>query len=514
MISHKNRVLLSIASVLAVLTLMVHGLHQWARVAFVHSPEHPYHSVQYALLQLLAAAPILALAISWALYRWRKEHPQLPYWLMVTLSLESMSLIAASGGMVEYHFSIFLVLAVIKYYDKIPLMLISTGLFALQHLAGYLWAPELVFGSDSYPFSMVVVHLLFVLLFISAVVYQLKVRRKLIESLGREAERQLQETVSRMAQGLSGTSEHMRVNARLLTEQAARLSELFGKVSRFTEDTDRLAEAQDLGATQSAQAVVDMAVDVQSIAETAVELAERSAAMTGEAAGGQASIGHAAEQMLSIRQAALQSADKVERLGGRIREIDHIASLISSIAAETKLLALNASIEAAKAGEQGRGFTVVAKEVRSLSEHSAESAQRIGTLIQEIRRDSDASIRSMDRVRSEVDEGTAAVEAAGQAFDRITHSMGAVADRVRTISDATQQMSACTQQLASSMEELVGMSARLKQSVHTLTESSAEQQQLSVQTASLADTLERLSASLQSVIADMERSFAHRQLED
>lgn len=120
-------------------------------------------------------------------------------------------------------------------------------------------------------------------------------------------------------------------------------------------------------------------------------------------------------------------------LHGHTSEIDKILNAISSIANQTNLLALNASIEAARAGEHGRGFAVVAEEIRKLAEESSNASEEIRTIMKLIQSDSNASIRSMEALKSNSIDQAKSVDSVVKAFKTIQGVYENVTKNMETI---------------------------------------------------------------------------------
>lgn len=127
-------------------------------------------------------------------------------------------------------------------------------------------------------------------------------------------------------------------------------------------------------------------------------------------------VGRAITQMQSIENSVGNSADVVQGLGERSKEIGQIVDTIAGIAAQTNLLALNAAIEAARAGEQGKGFAVVAEEVRKLAEQSQEATKNIAELIHSIQTDTLSAIQAMTGGAQEVEQGSKIVQEVKSTF--------------------------------------------------------------------------------------------------
>lgn len=137
-----------------------------------------------------------------------------------------------------------------------------------------------------------------------------------------------------------------------------------------------------------------------------------------------------------------KSSQQVASLAGAAQKIGDVVGLIQAIAEQTNLLALNATIEAARAGEAGKGFAVVASEVKTLAEQTAKATEEISQQVGEIQTSTDmavASIQSIADVVKELDEMTssiaAAVEEQGAATQEISHSVQTVANGAQTLDE-------------------------------------------------------------------------------
>jgi len=139
-------------------------------------------------------------------------------------------------------------------------------------------------------------------------------------------------------------------------------------------------------------------------------------------------------------QAVAQVIDKMSAIAQSSQKISEINAVIDGIAFQTNILALNAAVEAARAGEQGRGFAVVASEVRALAQRSAAAAKEINELISQ-------SV-------SQVQEGHALVERAGDTMHHIVSAIGSVSDLVTRMSTASHQQSHEVTQIGQSVFEM------------------------------------------------------------
>jgi methyl-accepting chemotaxis protein len=142
----------------------------------------------------------------------------------------------------------------------------------------------------------------------------------------------------------------------------------------------------------------------------------------------------------SIRETIFETEKRIKRLGDRSQEISGIVNLINNIAERTHILALNASMHAASAGEAGRGFAVVANEVQRLAENAKQSTEEISTLANSIRTETFDTVTAMNKVISQVAEGTKLAEQAGAAMEQNENTTASLVEMVKQIAgSATAQ---------------------------------------------------------------------------
>jgi twitching motility protein PilJ len=218
------------------------------------------------------------------------------------------------------------------------------------------------------------------------------------------------------------------------------------------------AQSKQIGsATESIAAMAASTEEVSGNAERAADVARHSVDVAHK--GGEA-VRRTIDGMNTIRETIQETSKRIKRLGESSQEIGNIIELISDIAEQTNILALNASIQASMAGEAGRGFAVVADEVQRLAERAATATKQIEVLVRTIQTDTNEAVVSMERSTTDVVGGALLAENAGAALQEIEQVSNQIASLVQNISASSRSQSTAAQSIARSTQVLREISAQ------------------------------------------------------
>ncbi len=257
-----------------------------------------------------------------------------------------------------------------------------------------------------------------------------------------------------------------------LTSLITQASNVAAEVRRSTSEILQSSERMRTGASQqtaqirnAAEAVNAMSLTTQHMAENAEAATQTSVKATQAAVKGGTAVAETIKGMQRIRATVQSTGKKIKGLGERSLEIGAIIEVISEIATQTNLLALNAAIEAARAGEQGRGFAVVADEVRKLAERAARSTKDITGLIKGIQVETSEAVAVMEDGTREVEEGTKLADQAGAALREIEQIVKQTASLMTDITRAAGDQVKSTEGVVHTMDSISQLTQETTQGV-------------------------------------------------
>ena len=252
----------------------------------------------------------------------------------------------------------------------------------------------------------------------------------------------------------SAQREGMLRAASQLTESVGVISAASARLAQQVEDSSRAAGQQAVRATETATAMNEMNAAVLDVARNAGTTAKASGDMRDCAGEGARIVRQVVASIEEVRRIYDILRQDMGTLGDNARSITQIMGVISDIADQTNLLALNAAIEAARAGEAGRGFAVVADEVRKLAEKTMASTNEVASAVNAINASTEKSVRQVNAAAESISRATDLSSRSGQALERIVAMAEESAGDVRAIAAASEEQSATSEKINDAVTEI------------------------------------------------------------
>jgi methyl-accepting chemotaxis protein len=324
-----------------------------------------------------------------------------------------------------------------------------------------------------------------------------------------------EDEIGQLAQGFHSMRDNLRILITKVQNQAEKVAasseELTAGATQSAESSNQVASSISeiaKGIEQQSMAAEDVNIIADQLSKTAdeisgktKEIAETASSASNDVELGRSSIAKAVAQMQEIGEGSTQIQEAVSELARGSKEISDIVNLISNIAGQTNLLALNAAIEAARAGEQGRGFAVVADEVRKLAEESNQSSQKIGELVKRNQLGMEKAVAASKAGTEGIHLGIEAVNSADETFKNIVKVILHLSEEIATVSESIEMMAFGSGAMVASIGEIEKVSKTNAGEAQTVSAATQEQSASMQEIASASQSLANLASDLQEAVA-------------
>ncbi|TCI71074.1 hypothetical protein EVJ22_07195 [Exiguobacterium sp. SH0S7] len=502
-VQKRNQLMLIITSAIVLTSVIVHLLHRFTDFAYTYiilrngSVDYVYPIATWVLF----AVPIVLLIAMVVSHR-VKPHT-FPQLMMLTLTFASISTVAGGQGLVEYHFSIFVVLAILSFMRRIDLVVYSTLIFAVQHVAGFFLFPALICGTSDYPFSLLLVHAIYLVLLSTVLVVQIHSRN--LESA--RVKQQEDETRTLLKQAVTDTSRlvsALKDHAIELEAAAAQSLQSGEQIAVTIDPIVSHAMSQESSMHQGSDEIQSIRSLTRIIQDRMAQTAAASSRIAADASAGNIDMRRMESKVVEIIEEANRLEQVVTTMSNRSTEIRAILQHVETISEQTNMLALNASIEAARAGDAGRGFAVVASEVGKLAVQSREYASEMTRVLGGLMQDTTV-VHESSQLFKQATENCQTVSADVTAvFHRLTDDVSEIDAQIVSIQQTRQHVTAQMETLETRLETTKHTANELQQQIHHVAAATEEQVAVQKELSSMSDRLAATANTLEDVTGQLE----------
>jgi methyl-accepting chemotaxis protein len=288
-----------------------------------------------------------------------------------------------------------------------------------------------------------------------------------VESLSASSE-ETSSSMLEMVASMEEVSRHTDTLWNSVEETASATSQMVSSIAEVDQNVVYLTNF----VTDTSSSMVEMSASIAQVETNAARSYDLALRVADAAESGMKAVRETIDGMEQIRQSVIEANAVVSRLGDRSIAIGKILNVIEDVAEQTNLLALNAAILAAQAGEYGKGFSVVAAEIRELSERTASSTRDIANLIRAVQDEVANALKATAAGSRLVEGGVTLSHEAGRALNNILESSTKASEMGKEIAGATREQAAGSENVTRAVDRLQEMVGQINSATKQQTQGS------------------------------------------
>lgn len=402
----------------------------------------------YLIFLALAVGPVI---VEFLMYKKSPENVRLKYAIGVTYTIFYVFVVFTTVNMIAFTFIIPIYLVLILYSD-FKLCVGVSGVGFLVNVVFLVWQGIVgnIAAADAATYEIRLFLLLLIGIFICLSTRTLdKINKAKLEELNREKDNvsglldRVMNISGQMSEGIVDVAEQMK-------ELGAAVSETTNAMQEVSAGTNEAAESiqNQLGKTEEIQNHIGQMNDVMDAIAHSMEEAKGNVHL------GKENIDTLVKQMKVSEGAGREVVEDMKALEEYTSNMQSIIDLITNVASQTSLLALNASIEAARAGEAGRGFAVVASEISSLANQTQSATVNITDVIQSVSEKLGIAMKAVDQLMKSNAKQNESATAAADSFEKIADSTNQVDEQNGRLDRAMEQLAAANGVIVESIQTI------------------------------------------------------------
>ena len=294
-----------------------------------------------------------------------------------------------------------------------------------------------------------------------------------------------------------------------LLEMVATLSEITSDSMDANDQIAKETEAMLNGSADNTKQIEAMHAKIQDMTKQLADLSDRNDKVASLAEQvsentkeNQQRMDFATDSMGRIQESTDECKDIIFKLGEDSKEIFSIIQVITGISNKTKILALNASIEAARAGDHGKGFAVVAEEIQALSEQTNAAVDSIGAIVNQVVQKTEEAVSAMEQSASLTEKGMASMKEVSESTALITTSNQEMSEQVVSMDKISSLVRERSHEVADGMDQVSENTQKNFNSVEQVTAATQENRAGTASLAEFVEQIKELSEQLSKVVQE------------